>query len=366
MPVAWIIAPYRAGERKQVRALGTALQERLGVDVREITLAYRLWAVWPHLLAQASLAGIRSRSRQHLQAPWPDLVITCGVRNEPVARWLRRASGGRTRYVHVGRPWGPLDGFDLLITTPQYRVPEHPRVLNNDLTLHAVEPGQLAAAADSWRAVFESLPAPRLAVLAGGDSGPFTFGPVAARRLADAAAQWVRESAGSLLVSTSARTSPAAGHALRQALESRPELQGRLYFYCYADAQGDSEALPANPYLGMLALADAFLVTADSIGMLSELTATGRPIHLFDLGGMRDTAASRSLPRDPRLGALLFRWLMAYFPARLSRDITRVHQALIAHGLASWDDAPPGARTAAPSADLERAVERVAALLDPA
>ena len=364
MPVAWMIAPYRAGEHKQVCALGEAIAERLGVELKEIALDYRPWALWPHLLAMATLSGIRPGARDRLSPPWPDLILTCGVRNEPVARYLRRLSGGRSRYVHVGRPWGALERFDLLVTTPQYRVREHPQVLNNELTLHALDPERLETAAREWEPRFAAYPGPRLAVLVGGNSGPFTCGPKAMRRLAAEIGDWLREHRGSVMLSTSARTSTQAVDALEDALDGLGSLRERVLVYRYGDASARD-----NPYLGMLALADEFLVTADSIGMLSELCATGKPVALFDLGGMRDDAASAKLPRDWRLGALVFRLLLAYFPRRLSRDITRVHRALVAQGRAHWVDAPApgpapeGAREGAASADLERAVSRVAALL---
>jgi mitochondrial fission protein ELM1 len=40
-----------------------------------------------------------------------------------------------------------------------------------------------------------------------------------------------------------------------------------------------------NPYFGMLALADAILVTADSVSMVSEAAATGAPVYLQRLPG---------------------------------------------------------------------------------
>ncbi|MBV8506935.1 MAG: mitochondrial fission ELM1 family protein, partial [Alphaproteobacteria bacterium] len=40
-----------------------------------------------------------------------------------------------------------------------------------------------------------------------------------------------------------------------------------------------------NPYFAYLALADAFMVTADSVSMICEAAATGNPVHIFDLDG---------------------------------------------------------------------------------
>jgi mitochondrial fission protein ELM1 len=40
-----------------------------------------------------------------------------------------------------------------------------------------------------------------------------------------------------------------------------------------------------NPYLAFLGLADAFVITADSVAMTSEAAATGEPIHILPLPG---------------------------------------------------------------------------------
>lgn len=342
MPVVWLIDAYRAGERGQVRALVDAL----GWESEAKRLSYRHHVFLPHLLGQTSLRGITPAARNRLQPPWPDLVISSGVRNEPVCRWIREHSGGRTRYVHVGRPWGPLDSFDLVVTTPQYRVPAHPNVLHNQLTLHSVTPQRLAGARADWAAPFAGLPRPLITVLVGGNSGPFTLGPRAATRLARQATELARELGGSLLVTTSSRTDEAATRALQAGIAA-PH-----YFHRWQG--GDAP----NPYLGMLAWADRLVVTGDSIAMLSEACATGKPVYMFDLGGMRE---GRREPGDFRLGAALYAILLRWFWQPLSRDLTLVHRGLRDSGRAVWlgeemtdGGSPPTAET-----DLQRAVEAV-------
>lgn len=366
MPAIWLIDAYRAGERGQVRALAEAAAGTLGWTLEERRLDYRPWVLWPHLLRQASLAGLRRVSRRALAPPWPALAISAGVRNEPVGRWLRQASGGRTRYVHVGRPWGPLDAFDLLVTTPQYRVPDHERVLQNELTLHGLDPQRLARAGEAWAARFAPLPRPWIGVLVGGDSGPYTLGPRAAGRLLERAVARARDCGGSLLVTTSARTRPAAAAVLERGLAGSGGVHSCPHFL-HGYGTG-----PDNPYAAILALADAFIVTGDSIAMLSEAAATGRPVAIFDLGTMRRDAgatAHRAGAVDTRAGATLYRGLMRWLPEPLSRDISRVHRALVASGRAEWLEdvgpvvAAPGVATAARSPDLERALSRIETLV---
>tara|TARA_Y100001970_G_scaffold176071_1_gene214618 strand:- start:112 stop:447 length:336 start_codon:yes stop_codon:yes gene_type:complete len=40
-----------------------------------------------------------------------------------------------------------------------------------------------------------------------------------------------------------------------------------------------------NPYLGFLAHADSLIVTGDSVNMVSEAAATGKPVHVVHLEG---------------------------------------------------------------------------------
>src|SRR5207248_8867131 len=89
--------------------------------------------------------------------------------------------------------------------------------------------------------------------------------------IADAIAAIVRSTGGSAVVTPSRRTGE-AGLAV---------LGGRLVGLPCAiwDGTGD------NPYYAYLAIADALLVTADSVSMVSEAAATGKPVHILALGG---------------------------------------------------------------------------------
>lgn len=40
-----------------------------------------------------------------------------------------------------------------------------------------------------------------------------------------------------------------------------------------------------NPYYAFLGLAEAILVTADSVNMVSEACGTGKPVHIIPLEG---------------------------------------------------------------------------------
>jgi mitochondrial fission protein ELM1 len=347
-PRVWLVTGYRAGERGQILALA----EALGWPFELKQLSYRKLEFRTSLFRGSDLRGIRREQSSPLVPPWPDLVISAGMRNEPVGRWIRDQSGGRTRLVHIGRPWARPEQFDLLVTTPQYRLPERDNILHNTTTLHRVSAARLAAEAERCRPRYAHLPQPYIGVILGGNSGPYTLGPRTAAHLARLASELAGRQGGSLLITSSSRTSARA----LAAFERHLSVPYDLYGWRPDDAD--------NPYFGILGLSAALVVTADSVSMLSEACATGKPVYMGELGGYGYPLRPDSrVPVDFRLSALAYRWVMRFGHPRLSRDLRLVHQALLAQGRAVWlgDDfaTPP---PSSPPMDLERAVQRVRAL----
>ncbi len=341
----WAILSYRAGENTQILALAETLEQRLRWRLERKRLVYRHRGFLINLRRGVGLAGIDVARSDRLRAPWPDVIVSAGLRNEPVCRWIRSQSQGRTKLVFLGRTWATADEFDLTITTPQYRVSDHPRVLQNRLTLHRVTPARLERAADLWRPRLAHLPPPRIAVLLGGSSGPYVLGERAAKRLGVAVDTLARALGGSLMVTGSSRTPPVALATMRPCLSAPHE----LYRWRAEDAD--------NPYFGFLALADRIVVTADSIAMLSEAVATAKPVCLFE-------PQQRGAASDVSLSSSLYRLMMRFGPRRLTRDVTLVHRNLIDAGVAArlgeCERSTP--RAPASSPDMDAAVERVRAL----
>ncbi len=360
LPRVWALQSHRAGETSQ----SIALAEALGWPFDTKHLIYREYV--PHFMIGASLKGVvRSRSSE-LSPPWPDLVISAGVRNEPVARWIKQRADRRVRLVFLGRTWAGIQHFDLVATTPQYRLREHPRVLQNTTTIHRVTERRLTEAAAKWSTRLANLPTPYITVLVGGNSGPYTLSRRSADRLGRQASEMARLCGGTLLVTTSARTPRAAMEALSCAITAPVE------FYKWTPSTVD------NPYLGFLALADSIIVTGDSIAMLTDACATRKPVYIFDLGEGKHSMqtsvdtdiASRWTTSTPWWKtwdadyprAFVYRLGMVIAPMRLTRDIRIVHAKLVQSGHAVWlgDDFP--AQRPPPLNDVARAVERIQAM----
>lgn len=355
-PKVWVLQSPHSGDNTQLRALSAAL----GWPAEVKRLSYKPSEGILRFLSLATLAGVDLERSSPLPPPWPDLVLCSGRGAEAVSFWLKRQNP-KLRIVFIGTPWSALHRFDLVITTPQYRLPRGPNVLHLTLPLHDAGPEKIAAQARLWEPRFAHLPRPFTAVLVGGSSGPYLFTPQSAARLGREATELARRKGGSLLVTTSART----GEAAVAALEAAICVPHSLYRW-----QGPSGE---NPFHAFLGLADEIVVTADSVSMLAEASATGKPVHLFDIeDGPYSMRAEEGgdAARPPPIGwkgrtldATFFRLLINHAPARFSRDLRIVHRQLIAAGRAAWlGQEAPAPRPPGPAEGLAEAVTRIRAL----
>ena len=340
-PRVWAVASYRAGENSQI----FGLVSRLPVASTIKRLRYRSMAGVIGISRAVSCAGIDGASSDAIAPPWPDLIVSAGVKNEPICRWVQEKSGGRTRLVFLGRTWARRKSFDLVVSTPQYRLPSEPNVVQNLMTQHGITREKLIAARERFAAQFSELPSPRLTVLLGGDSGPYVFGPNAATELAAAINRLLGPRGGSALITSSARTRGDAIDAL--------EAQLRVPVHLHRFRSGEAD----NPYLGMLAHADEVVVTSDSIAMLSEAAATGRLVHIFKV---RPAGAPGA---DQTVKSRAYALLMRFGPERLSRDLARFHAAFIAAGHGVWLGDPAHSPKGGAALEAERTAARVMALL---
>jgi uncharacterized protein len=280
-PRVWVLTGPRLGDAQQVRALARAL----GWPWEEKRLSYGALHHLPNLVLGATTASVARKRSDALSPPWPDLIIGCGKRSVPVARWVQKQSGGQTRLVFLGRPWAPLHWFDLVITTPQYGLPLRDNVYVNTLPLNRPGAEHLDDDVPVWKNRLAELPKPWIGVLVGGGTYPFRFGAGEARDLARQAGTLARRTGGSLLITTSPRTDPGAVSALFEAVDVP----------AYRHRWGDEDT--GNPLPAFLALCERFIVTGDSASMLADAATTGRPV------------AIAPLPRRLRRLAGLGRWL---------------------------------------------------------
>ena len=355
-PTVWVLLGKGAGGNAQLLNLA----EALGWHFVPKQLVYNPLNLLPNILIGASLATLNRRNSEKLEPPWPDLVIAASRRSVPVARWIRDRSGGRTRLVHLFHTMAPLHWFDLIITTPQYGLPQKDNVLQILAPLNRIPQQQIDEACRRWVPRLEGLPRPWLALLAGGNSSSYILDATVAERLGREVSEKAAELGGSVLITTSPRTSAAATEALFKSVESPA--------YRYRWRRDD----PDNPYYAFLGLADRFMVTADSASLVIEAALTGKPVIIFEwpLSIFRRYSPMawlyQWLSNVPRSGgggpvrrrlAFLLEYLAELGLLKPPRDFSRYHALLRDRGLLSGTDS--GAPVTPRNDDLERSVNAI-------
>jgi len=256
---ALIVSEAYAG--LQAQALGLAERALLPTELRPLR-PHSLWSrlpakFWPNPLKTADFG----------QRPANDLIIGCGGVAGAVGAALRKTG---LRVVQVQNPRLDPRLFDLVVANTHDEL-TGPNVLVTRTALHRVTPFKLKEAKAIWAPRFLHLRRPLVAVLVGGSNGRFRFGEGEALELAIKLAALLKHERVGMVITPSRRTGEAQIAILRRILEP-------MGAYIW-DMTGE------NPYFGFLAIADAIVVTMDSISMVSEAIATSAPVLLQSLPG---------------------------------------------------------------------------------
>jgi mitochondrial fission protein ELM1 len=305
-PRIWAFLSNRPGDNAQVLALA----EELGLPFVTKPLHYSWRKRMPRSGRRVSLMTLTRKSRiEQIFPPWPDLIILVGPRAQPVARWVKKASGGKTRLVLINHPRAPASEFDLVFTTRQYLPPSGDNVRLLPVAMSRfrspLEPTQ------AERAWLEQLPRPHLLLMIGGPTRYWALSPaymtgVAARLLARA-----NKLGGALIAAGSARTERPVLQALASRFAGRPNL--RL-------------AIDQPRFQALVDDADELFPTADSVSMISESIITGKPVGVVAV--------------EPKLLAKLVLGGEKRMARNPARDLRRFWNFLRGQGLVGTIDKP--------------------------
>ncbi len=265
-PTCWVVSDGRPGMQNQ--CLGLA--EAVGLPFAVKQIHPRLpWKYLPPLAWPAPLRSLGADSDPMIP-PWPRLLIATGRMSVAISIAIRQLSAGRTFTVQIQNPAVSPRHFDLVVP-PRHDRLSGPNVIPSRGALHRVTPERLALAAEEFAPAVAHLPRPLIAVLVGGNNSAYRLTEAGTRSLANNLVALAKSSGGGLAVTPSRRTGAANERILREMLADAPAVVW--------------PGTGPNPYFGYLGLADAVVVTCDSVSMVSEAASTGKPVYVFDLKG---------------------------------------------------------------------------------
>lgn len=331
-PSVWLVLGDKKGDNGQVYTIAEALGWRYKHKHIQVLEPYVLGKpkVGP------TLYHIDLEKTDALEQPWPDLILTVGRRPANVALWIRQQSGQQTKIVLIGKPSGLMDQFDLIVASSENQFPPLQNVLPVILPLMRVDEEAVASAAAAWRDRLAVLPRPLVSIMVGGPTGPFVFDQTVCKSLLEVADR-ITQSGGTPYITTSRRTPAPFVANVRKHLPPQAQL-----FEWQAAAKD-------NPYLGLLGIADGFIVTGDSISMMVEVARLRKPLAILSLptsilGAMdqhrRSLARKLFAPANNtfsgRLRALIAQSVYRSGFITHTRDFRAFHQTMVNKGLAVW------------------------------
>lgn len=317
----WVLLGQRTGDNNQLLRLAV----ELGLPFRTIELRYNRLHLLPPRLLGGTLASLRRESRRQIAPPWPQLVLGIGHRSVPVALAIRGLSGRKAKLVRLGNPRLDPRRFDLVITTPQYRVPDAPNVLRLPVGISTAAEIEPTREEMDW---LSKVPRPHRLLLLGGETFMWKLGP---DEVVPSISK-LKQKPGSIIAVASGRSSPALLDAVAAALVGS---EHGLVFGRFPR------------YRVLIRDADEIHVTADSVAMISDAIATGKPLGLIE-------------PKQSLSGKLFYGLEMARLRVPV-RDIRRFWKKVQKGGLAGTVEQPVARKLDIDP--LDRAVSAVRKLL---
>lgn len=258
-PTVWVITEGLAGTENQCLGIAEALD--VTPVIKRVTLRQPWKLLSPYLGFECA-----ATFTEPLTAPWPDILIASGRKSIAASRYIKKQSEGKTFTVQVQDPRINPRHFDM-VAVPQHDPTRGETVFVSVATPNRITAERLAQAKLDFAPLFENLPSPRIATLIGGSTKRHKFTIEEAKNLISKL-----NNLKGLMITTSRRTGE-ENTALIKASLSTPQ----NYFY---------DGISPNPYMGILAWADAILVTADSTSMVSEAATTGKPVYVLPMNGL--------------------------------------------------------------------------------
>ena len=268
VPTCWVISDGRAGIENQALGLADSVAQMTPLNVQRKRIVVREpWRSLPPWLWGDAIEKLGVES-DALSAPWPDIIIATGRVSIPVSLEIKKRNR-QTYIVQTQDPRFAHDVFDLIVP------PIHDGLKGANVfpilgAPNRVTASTIASEASKLEETMDDLEGRVTAVLVGGPNKAFSMDEKWALGFAESI---LASEDADLLLTFSRRTPERVVEILTSALKDKAKL---IY-----DPKSDKTDF--NPYPGILGLADAVIVTCDSVNMITEVASTGRSLYVADL-----------------------------------------------------------------------------------
>lgn len=272
----WLLTVGAAGMQSQTRGLGEYISHATQYPTIEHTHHFK-YLGW---LPSRSLLHLCDNANAHYKS-FPDnilprLLITCGRRSAVVSAALKIKAQNNGlkdfKNIHIQDPKLSYDYFDMIIA-PYHDQILGKNIMQSEMALHHINQEKLNIARQNPHILLQNKNKPILAVLIGGSRGKINFNAIQQQhKIVDKLIRHVidiqKHYDCRVIMTPSRRTNNVMKKRIITHIDNNPNI-------ILWDGHGD------NPYLSLLALSDAIIVTQDSASMICEAIASGKRVYVF-------------------------------------------------------------------------------------
>ncbi len=266
----WILDDGRPGTISQ----SIGLAEEIGFDYKIIKLDYSFFILLPNFFLSSSLIRLKNSCAKKLQEQthFPRLIISAGRRCATIALYLKKKSQNKSKVIQIMNPNLDFKKFDLVVLPKHDGLSEKdfPNLVTSIGALTKINEKIIAQEQKKFAPWFCDIKKNKIALLVGGSSKGGEFELESAIKLAKNSSEIAKNMDATLLILNSRRT----GDALTNAIKSNLDCDFKFFDW--------EEIKNNNPYLAILGEADFFVISGDSVSMISECCSTGKPTYIFD------------------------------------------------------------------------------------
>lgn len=277
--IVWALTDYSIGNNSQTIAVAEKLSRYYIVK----NIVYNFFAELPNFIKRDTLIGVNKKESSILNEELPDVVVCTGRRLACVALYIKRLSKGRTFIINIKDPKLPYNKFDALIFpnydfTSKNVLKKYNNIIEVYGSLNEISKEKIKSETEKFKPFFKNFKKPFVSFIAGGDTKNYKYDPKNFGIMVSNLSNIINKEQLSLFITTSKRTSYECINQIRR----KTNCDHYLYDWTWEhDSRNIMKSELGNPYYAILGLSDFFIVTGDSISILSEVCSTGKPVYVY-------------------------------------------------------------------------------------
>lgn len=266
----WVLSDKRPGTVSQ----GIGLAKEMNFDYKIIEIEYSFFAKLPNYILSSSPLRLSKKTKQEFKkfSYLPKIIISSGRRCAPIALYLKKISQNLSKIIQIMNPNLNFNKLDFVILPKHdgFKQENYKNLLTTNGALTKINQEDILFEKEKFKDLFEGVDKKIISLMLGGSSNKTKFEKNSAKNLAQNLSKITNNMNAKLVILSSRRSSKEIKDSLKK------NLNCDFKFFDWEDLKDQ------NPYLAVIGYSDFFVITGDSVSMISECCQMKKGVYIFD------------------------------------------------------------------------------------